>query len=92
MAAGYGVGAEELVGARLDIDEGIAGYVLEQGQVFVSATPSRDLLVADSGEERKGNAGSVVAVPLTVNEQTVGVLELVKEGPDEAFDDRRVID
>lgn len=89
--AAYGAGAEELVGARLAFDQGIAGEVLQQGRVFVSSHASRSQLTeVGPMDERQGCAGSVVALPLTVGERTVGVLELIKEQPGESFDEREL--
>ena len=87
LAAGYGEHAEGLIGERLPSDHGIAGTVLSRGQVYVSARPSSDRLL---GESPTTQAGSVVAVPLTVGPRTVGVLELLKDAAGGAFDEREL--
>lgn len=92
IAAGFGDRAEERVGDRLQEDQGIAGYVLRQGQIYVSATPSIEILGAsDEPEEEAGSrAGTVVALPLRVGPQVVGVLELMKATASEAFTEQEL--
>jgi diguanylate cyclase (GGDEF)-like protein len=91
VVAVYGEGAESLVGARLGFDQNVVGNVLRKGQVHVSSRASRDQIVVTRPKSaRNGEAGSVVALPLTVGERTVGVLELVKERPGEVFDEREL--
>lgn len=91
LVASYGPENDGLLGARLGIDQGIAGYVFQQGQAYVSATPSSDLLYDEgTGEGNNARAGSVVAVPLDVGGRVLGVLELLKERDGEAFDEREL--
>lgn len=92
IAAGFGDGAEQLMGGRLADDQGIAGQVLQQGQVYVSASPSSELLYGASpgGATGAPRAGSVVALPLRVGTQVVGVLELVKDPTADAFDEHEL--
>ena len=87
VVASYGLESDDILGARLGLDHGIAGYVCQQGQAYVSATPSSDLLLSDwLDEHRRPKAGTVVAVPLIVGDRVVGVLELLKERDGDAFD------
>lgn len=91
VAASFGEGGGGLIGERLGIEERIAGYVFEEGQAYVSSTPSSDMLGLSAGEdETPRSAGTVVALPLTVQQQVVGVLELLKNRGGEAFDEREL--
>ena len=86
-AASFGEGGERLIGERLAINEGIAGYVFQEGQAYVSATPSSDALVADREVAATRPPGTVVALPLTAASEVVGVLELLKDRGGEPFDE-----
>ncbi len=91
IAAGFGARAEEQVGDRLQREQGIAGYVLERGQIYVSASPSIDLLETSSeADDPHSRAGTVVALPLRVGPQVVGALELVKACGGEAFSEQEL--
>jgi len=88
VAASFGDQTRKLLGERLAIEEGIAGFVLQEGQAYVSAVPSTDLLL---GAEGTGEAaGTVVALPLSARGEVVGVLELLKERGGEPFDEREL--
>ncbi len=91
VAAASGEHGEGLVGERLAVDEGIAGYVFQEGQVYVSATPSSVALGADlDAADEPRAAGTVVAVPLTAAGRVVGVLELLKDRAGAPFDEREL--
>ncbi len=96
VAAAFGEDGERLVGERLAVDEGIAGYVFQEGQVYVSATPSSVALLAEpeaseaTAAQVPQTAGSVVALPLTAASEVVGVLELLKDRGGEPFDEHEL--
>lgn len=86
-AAAFGPEAEQLPGERQPLDDGIAGWVFRHGRAFVGASPSSELL---RGEDESWGAGTVVALPLRVGDEVVGVLELLKDRSGKAFDDREL--
>lgn len=88
VAASFGEGAERLIGERLSVDDGIAGYVFQEGQAYVSATPSSVALLDPlAAAEEPRAAGTVVALPLTASSDVVGVLELLKDRAGEPYDE-----
>jgi diguanylate cyclase (GGDEF)-like protein len=78
-ASAFGSDGERLAGARRPIDMGIAGRVYRTGDSHVCAAQQDVLLdeLSDLGIELR--VRSVIAVPLYLREEIVGVLELLNQ-------------
>lgn len=77
-----------LEGETLPIDHGLAGSVLQLGELQVGAIPTSDFLAEDIDEAARLHA-SVVALPLVAGQRVVGVLELMK-GHDDFYSERHL--
>jgi GAF domain-containing protein len=76
-----GQGAKELVGRRLPARAGVAGSVLMSGEPIVVDDLSRDPRFARDTAESTGYVPtSLMAVPLIVDEDVLGVLEVLDPG------------
>ncbi len=77
-----GPGADKLRGVRIPIDQGLAGYVAREG---------KSILVEDAYQDKRFykqvdgitnvKTSSVAAVPLVVQGEVVGVVEVINEEP-----------
>jgi signal transduction histidine kinase len=77
--AAIGLAAQEIRGLRLRPGEGIAGWVLERGEPYISAEAGQD--PAFIGHRREAyREGEVLAVPVRAGERDAGVL-VVGFGP-----------
>lgn len=72
--------AEAMVGTILPPGQGIAGWVFERGRVVATADPAQDARFFAGIDAQIGHqTRSLLAVPLRVRQQTIGVLELVNK-------------
>ncbi|MBN2547540.1 MAG: GAF domain-containing protein [Anaerolineales bacterium] len=79
--------AQDIIGARLSLGEGIAGWVAQQGQGAVIADAQRDPRFLPEIEQLPGlESKSILCAPIFSGNQIMGVLEVVssQEG---SFDD-----
>ena len=75
LSVRHGSGAfSEFIGRHLELDEGVAGRVLQTGRPF--ATDDYDAFVARAKVVAHGVLGAVVGVPLHVGDEVVGVFGL----------------
>lgn len=74
-----GVGAEQIVGVDIALDEGVAGWVALSGQAMVVGEASADPRFARDVAERTGYVPTrILAAPMTDGDGTaVGVLEVL---------------
>ena len=76
-----GRGAQDLVGARIGADQGIAGAVVMSGEPVVVDDLSRDARFARDVVEETGSApGAIMVAPLLRDERTLGVLSVLDRG------------
>jgi GAF domain-containing protein len=78
-----GAGAEEVVGQRVPVDRGIAGWVVSSGQPVAVADVARDpRFAADVAAATGYVPGSVLAMPLQTEREMLGVIELLDQRAD----------
>lgn len=81
-----GAGEQELVGVRFPSSTGIAGWVLITQQSLVVDDLAADPRFARQAAEATGYVPrALVAVPLLVDERTIGVLEVLDRPTDRPF-------
>ncbi len=79
--AASGEGAEQVVGMRLPVGRGIAGWVVSSGQPIAIDEVRQDPRFAREVAESTGYVPqSVMAAPLDTDEQTLGVIEVLDRG------------
>ena len=82
----YGVGSEEVVGLRMPLDEGIAGYVVMSGQPMAISNVQEDARFARAAAERTGYVPrSILAMPLLWRDRVIGVMEVLDKIAAPAF-------
>ena len=77
-----GAGAEDVIGLRVEVGKGIAGFVAASGQPIAIADVSKDKrfeaqVAADTGYVPR----SIVAMPLETDRGVVGVIEVLGRLP-----------
>jgi GAF domain-containing protein len=78
-----GAGAEEVVGQRVPVDRGIAGWVVSSGQPVAVADVARDpRFAADVAAATGYVPRSVLAMPLQTERAVLGVIELLDQRAD----------
>jgi GAF domain-containing protein len=74
----YGVGSETVVGMRIGLDQGVAGYVANTGQpIAISNVQSDPRFARDAAEKTGYVPRSILAMPLTVEDRVIGVMEVL---------------
>jgi PAS domain S-box-containing protein len=80
FAAASGSGAEYMLGRRLTMGQGIAGWVAEHGQELMVPDVSRDPRFYDEFDRGSGfTTNSILCVPLRTKGQTIGVIEVMNK-------------
>jgi signal transduction histidine kinase len=80
FAAVAGTGSEELVGTRMPVTRGIAGWVMQNRQpVLVEDAQSDSRLYPDVGQKIGVSTRSVIAVPLRFRGAVWGVVEAINK-------------
>jgi GAF domain-containing protein len=78
-----GAGAEAVVGRRVPVDRGIAGWVVSSGQPVAVADVAADpRFAADVAEATGYVPRSVLAMPLQTEREMLGVIELLDQRAD----------
>lgn len=73
-----GAGSEEVVGMRIPIDEGIAGYVAMTGQPMAVSSVQEDPRFARETAKKTGYVPrSILAMPLICEDRVIGVIEVL---------------
>lgn len=81
--AADGAGASEIVGRRLPIDRGVAGYVVQAGQaISVDQVRNDPRFARDVAESTGYVPTSLLAVPITTLDDVVGVLSVLDRSSD----------
>jgi GAF domain-containing protein len=85
-----GAAGEAVAREHVPVGQGIAGWVVEHGEPLVVADPKSDPRFYGGIDEKTGfETKSILAVPMTTKERTIGVIEVINklEG---GFDERDV--
>jgi GAF domain-containing protein len=73
-----GIGREEVVGMRIPLDQGIAGYVAMTSQPMAISNVQQDPRFAQETAEKTGYVPrSILAMPLLSNDRVIGVIEVL---------------
>jgi signal transduction histidine kinase len=89
FAAGSGEGSDYVLGMRMPIGQGIAGWVYQQGQPVMVPDTSKDTRWFGGFDTDSGfNTRSILCVPLQTKGQTIGAIEAInkEDGPFDAED------
>jgi GAF domain-containing protein len=74
----YGVGNQDVVGLRLNLDQGIAGYVVMTGQPMAISNVRQDARFNQQMAQSTGYVpNSILAMPLLLEDQVIGVMEVL---------------
>jgi GAF domain-containing protein len=74
----YGAGRDEVIGMRIPLDQGIAGYVVNTGQPLAISNVQQDTRFARSAAEKTGYVPrSILAMPLLSGDRVIGVIEVL---------------
>lgn len=81
FAAASGAGAHFVLGRRLAMGRGIAGWVAQNGEPLMVPDVSRDSRFFDEFDRGSGfTTNSILCVPLRTKGQTIGVIEVMNKG------------
>lgn len=84
-----GNGAEALKEVRIQLGQGLAGWVAQNGQAVIVPDVSKDKrFFAQVDEKTKMETHSIVAVPVRFRDHVLGVIELINCVGSEGFHDR----
>ncbi|HEX9012896.1 MAG TPA: GAF domain-containing protein, partial [Anaerolineaceae bacterium] len=74
----YGAGSESVVGMRIPVNRGIAGYVAMTGQPLATSNVQKDQRFAGDVAQGTGYVPrSILATPLLSGERVIGVMEVL---------------
>lgn len=74
----YGAGRDEVLGMRIPIDRGIAGYVANTGQPIAISNVQQDPRFNQEFAKSTGYVPrSILATPLIIGDQVIGVMEVL---------------
>lgn len=74
----YGIGREDVVGMRIPLDKGIAGYVAMTGQPIAISDVKRDpRFLQDFAKSTGYVPNSILAMPLISGDRVIGVMEVL---------------
>lgn len=74
----YGAGSETVIGMRIGLDQGVAGYVANTGQpIAISNVQSDPRFARDAAEKTGYVPRSILAMPLLVEDRVIGVMEVL---------------
>ncbi|MDH3255828.1 MAG: GAF domain-containing protein, partial [Acidobacteriota bacterium] len=87
--AAFGDKAEELLGREIASGTGIAGHVYLSGESYIASDASDDILFDPEVDEESGyRTESLVAIPVRIEKDVCGVLELVNRRGAESYSQR----
>jgi GAF domain-containing protein len=87
-----GEGADEVVGLRLPVGQGIAGWVISSGQpIAVQDVRTDPRFAADVAESTGYVPTSILAAPLIASGEALGVLEVLDRTPVPGRDDLELL-
>jgi len=74
----FGAGRDEVLGMRIPLDRGIAGYVASTGQPIAISNVSQDVRFNQEFAQSTGYVpASILATPLMINDRVIGVMEVL---------------
>lgn len=74
----YGAGNQEIIGMRIPLDKGIAGYVAMTGQPIAASNVQRDARFNKDFAQSTGYVPrSILATPLLLDDRVIGVMEVL---------------
>jgi signal transduction histidine kinase len=80
FAAASGEGSESVLGIRLVVGQGIAGWVFQQGEAVLVPDTSQDTRWFGGFDENTGfTTRSILCVPLQAKGQTIGAIEAINK-------------
>ncbi len=83
-----GEGADAIKGCSLEMGEGVAGWVAERGVSLLVEDVQTDPRWCDRFDRTSGfQTGSILAVPMKVRGEVLGIIELVSEAGDASFEE-----
>jgi len=87
-----GQGADEVVGLRLPVGRGIAGWVVSSGQpIAVQDVRTDPRFAVDVAESTGYVPASILAAPLIASGEALGVIEVLDRTPDPGRDDLELL-
>jgi GAF domain-containing protein len=90
--AADGAGAEEVVGLRLPVSRGIAGWVVSSGQpIAVHDVRADPRFAVDVAESTGYVPQSILAAPMTASGEAIGVVEVLDRRPVDGRDDMELL-
>ncbi len=82
----YGAGRDAVVGMRIPVDQGIAGYVVNTGQPMAISNVQQDPRFAQDTAAKTGYVPrSILAMPLIRSDRVIGVMEVLDKIEAPAF-------
>src|SRR5690606_6052394 len=88
VVAAVGHRADELIGLRVPMGEGLAGWVAREAQSQLVTNLAEDPRFYRAVDQQTGmNTQSLIAVPLVDGDQVIGVLEVVNKLNNGVFDE-----
>jgi GAF domain-containing protein len=82
----FGAGREQVVGMRIPLDQGIAGYVAMTGQPMTISNVQQDPRFARATAQKTGYVPrSILAMPLLRRDRVIGVMEVLDKLSAPAF-------
>src|SRR5574340_1058871 len=81
FAAVEGSAKASLRGVRMPVSKGVAGYVLKTGRPLLVSSDQDELVYREIEEVSRYHTQSLLAVPLRLGQQVIGVLEAVHSRP-----------
>lgn len=91
IVACFGENAERLAGTRLPAHRGIASHVKLSGRAYLSANPAEDpLFYGEIDATTSFSTRSILCVPLRLDGEVVGVLELLNHLGDQSYSEKEL--
>lgn len=94
FVAAFGDKASDLIGCQIPGDQGIAGHVYHHGQAYhASNTQDDEFFFAGVDELTEYQSQSLVAIPIRIEQDVCGVLELInrRNAPEYSEEDRNLL-
>ncbi len=93
--ASAGPGARKLIGRRMALDEGIAGWVFKTGKTYLSSDVARDTKWSSKiSAEMRFPTRNILASPLATSGGVIGVVEIINKAIGKPFgkEDKEMLD
>ncbi len=80
FAAAFGEGSEAVIGLRMELGQGLAGWVAQSGQPVIVPDVTKDPRFFAEVDESSGfRTRSILCVPLQTKGQTIGAIEVMNK-------------